>query len=190
MISKSHPYEVTHACRQTHMTGGAQCTVCAHPRIAEIDANLSDPPMSGYTKNARIFSLRTDAVRRHKMNGHVVKPSLRVTPSQPTEDTSITMSAVEVLSKTLKELNAVDSSELSGRELNIHIDLKRKVAVDLAKYQVAVDREGPAVKELRALEEMVIVGDEVLERFPEARKAIAQAVAEWKARRDTGEEGS
>jgi hypothetical protein len=170
------------------MTGGARCTVCDHPRIAEIDANLSDPPMSGYTKNARIFGLRTDAVRRHKMNGHVVKPKPPSAPQEPKEVEALPMSAVEVLSKTLKELNAVDSSELSGRELNIHIDLKRKVAVDLAKYQVAIDREGPAVKELRALEEMVLIGDEVLERFPEARRAISQAVAEWKARRTADED--
>jgi hypothetical protein len=181
------------------MTGGAACTVCAHPRVAEIDADLSFGPTSGYTRIAGIYSLRKDAVRRHKMNGHVRPQGAGASSSPlppPPEGADLgsimPKSAVEILSQTLDELSKVDTAGMSARELNVHVDLKRKVAVDLAKYQVAVDREGPAQKELRALEEMVIAGDEALERFPEARKAVADAVRDWKARREAGEaeEGS
>lgn len=172
------------------MVAGAQCTVCAHPRRAEIDADLSFGPTSGFTRVAGIYGLQKDAVRRHKVNGHVQRQSLapQAAPPDPGEAAP---SAVEVLAETLKQLSGVDVSGMSDRERNVHVDLKRRVAVDLAKYQVAVDREGPAQKELRALEEMVIAGDEALERFPDARAAVARAVAEWKARRAApGEEGS
>lgn len=169
------------------MTGGASCTVCAHPRIAEIDADLSFGPTSGYTRIAGIYSLRKDAVRRHKLNGHVVlaKAAAPQAPGAPP------VSAVDSLSSALAALEAVETKDMTTREYTVHVDLKRKVAVDLAKYQVAVDREGPAQKELRALEEMVLAGDEALEKFPEARRAVGQAVAEWKARREAGaQEGS
>ena len=166
------------------VVAGAACTVCAHPRIEEIDADLLDPVMSGYSRIARVYSLRKDAVRRHKVNGHVGSPVPVVDlPDAPEQPEVIVLSAVDVLKATLQELGQVDTAGMSPRELNVHVDLKRKVAVDLAKYQVAVDREGPAQRELRALEEMVIAGDEALEKFPEARRAVAQAVAEWKARR-------
>jgi hypothetical protein len=170
------------------------CTVCRHPRIAEIDADLLDPVRSGYARIAGAYSLRKDAVRRHKLNGHVAgsRPAAvarvvagtgpsRAEPRGSGDGAPI--SAVESLSASLRDLEAVDTSVLAPRELTVHVDLKRKVAVDLAKYQVAVDREGPAVRELRALEGMVLAGDEALERFPEARRAVAAAVAEWKARR-------
>lgn len=172
------------------MTVGAPCTVCAHPRRAEIDSDLSYGPTSGYARVAGTYALHKDAVRRHKVNGHVQKQAPAKAPA-PSAASFTPLSAVESLSATLQALNEVDTAGMSPRELNIHVDLKRKVAVDLAKYQVAVDREGPAQKELRALEEMVIAGDEALERFPEARAAVAHAVAIWKARREAGEqEGS
>lgn len=171
------------------MTAGAACTVCAHSRVGEIDSDLLDPVLSGYSRIARAYSLRKDAVRRHKLNGHVGVPFVAPPPGAPPGEV-IVLSAVDVLKETLRELGQVSTEGMSPRELNVHVDLKRKVAVDLAKYQVAVDREGPAQRELRALEEMVTAGDEALERFPEARRAVAQAVADWKARRAAPEEGS
>ncbi len=172
------------------VTQGAPCTVCRHPRIAEIDADLSYGPTSGYTRTARIYQLKVDAVRRHKMNGHVTNQSLNKPVNIAVTPGSAPLSAVESLSATLHALNGIDTADMTPRELNLHTDLKRKVAVDLAKYQVAIDKEGPAQRELRALEEMVIAGDEALENYPEARAAVAHAISQWKARRSQEDEGS
>ncbi len=126
------------------MTAGAPCTVCKHPRVAEIDADLSFGPTSGYTRVSRIYQLHVDAVRRHKMNGHVTRQSLNKPPvsvAQSVPPTSMTpLSAVESLNATLQALNAVYTTDMSARELNIHTDLKRKVAVDLAKYQAYLNQ--------------------------------------------------
>ena len=184
------------------MTAGAACTVCRHPRVAEIDADLRDPVRSGYTRIAGIYSLRKDAVRRHKQNGHMV-PLKSASQSDATisaRNSSLApevpgsgdlsapgaprRTAVEVLEAMLAAFDATDTSEFSPRELNVYNENKRRTAVDLAKYQVAIDREGPAQKELRALEEMVILMDEALERFPEAREAVAVATHAWKANRE------
>ncbi len=119
------------------------------------------------------------------INKHVIQPKVPSVSVQnaPQSGSQVPLSAVESLNASLQALEAVDTSGFSPREMTVHTDLKRRVAVDLAKYQIAIDREGPAQKELRALEEMVIAGDEALEKFPEARRAVAQAVAEWKLRR-------
>lgn len=165
--------------------GGQRCTVCAHPRVSEIDAQLSVPETSGYTRLASTYGLQKDAVRRHKASGHVRGVA---SGTSAAVDAIGDLTAVEVLEQLQRTLQATDTAGMSPRELNIHRDTQRRVAVDLAKYQVAVDREGPAQRELRALEEMVEVMDTALEGFPEARRAVATATHEWKARR--GREGA
>lgn len=181
------------------MTAGAACTVCASPRRAEVDADLSDPVLSGYTRTAAAYGLRKDAVRRHKLNGHVrpqapSPPARNSAPPPPPpgsgeepEPDARDLTAVQVLEKLLRTMNATATDDMSPRELNVHRDTQRRVAVDLAKYQVAIDREGPAERELRALEGMMIAGDEALEAFPDARAAVALAVKRWKALREAPE---
>ena len=187
------------------MTAGAACTVCASPSVASVDADLLDPVRSGYRRIAAAYGLRHDAVRRHKINGHIRAPSAAVVAAATVAARNSTLppqsvpssmddaprrTAVEVLEAMLHQMETMDTSEFSPRELNVYSENKRRTAESLAKHQVAQDREGPAQRELRALEEMVIAGDEALEQFPEARAAVALAIKQWKARRVDAPEGS
>ncbi len=177
------------------MTAGAPCTVCASPNVSLIDIDLQTPGKDGYLRVARTYQLQKDAVRRHKINGHVraqpvaARNSTLTPPPDPGDLPR--RSAVEVLEKMLHEMEQRDTTDFTPRELNVYSENKRRTAESLAKHQVAQDREGPAQRELRALEEMVNAGDEALEHFPEARAAVALAIKDWKARRGQEEkEGS
>lgn len=172
----------------TSVTGGAACTVCSHPRVAEIDADLL-VPTNGYAKLSRVWGVHREALSRHKRSGHVV-PQRALAPRQPqtlaplgSGEDEDPKTAVEVLEEILRDLRKTDTSGFTPREKNTYTEQVRRTAESLAKYQQAVDREGPAQKELRALEEMHNLALDELERFPEARRAVAGAVAAWKARR-------
>lgn len=173
------------------LTGGAACTVCSHPRVAEIDADLL-VPTNGYSKLSRVWGVHREALSRHKRSGHVVPgrataPQTLAPQGSGDEDEA---TAVEVLEEILRSLRKTDTSSFSPREKNTYTEQVRRTAESLAKYQQAQDREGPAQRELRALEEMHNEALDALESFPEARKAVARAIAQWKQRRETPQEAA
>ena len=114
------------------VTSGQACTVCASPHLHEVDADLQVPHLSGYARIAGLYGLRKDAVRRHKINGHV-RPPRPPSPAPPppagVEDASgdavghvVAATAVEVLEQLLRVLGETPTDGMSPRELNVHRD--------------------------------------------------------------------
>jgi hypothetical protein len=143
-------------------------------------------PTNGYTKLAGKYGLNREALSRHKRGGHVVPPQAgppRAPQSLGSGDGDADKTAVEVLEELLRALRSRDTSGFSPREVNVYTESVRRTAESLAKYQQTVDREGPAQRELRALEEMHNLMLDVLERHPDAKREVATEVRAWKARR-------
>jgi hypothetical protein len=64
---------------------GPKCTVCAHPRLKEINkALVGEKP--NFSAIARIFDLKRDNVRRHLENGHIPEKIAKAAEAQEALD--------------------------------------------------------------------------------------------------------
>jgi transposase-like protein len=60
---------------------GPKCTVCAHPKLQEINKALVGPKRN-FSAIARIFGLKRDSVRRHLEHGHIAEKITRAAEAQ------------------------------------------------------------------------------------------------------------
>lgn len=64
---------------------GIKCTVCAHPKLKEINKALV-APNPNFSAIARIFDLKRDNVRRHLEKGHVAEKITKAAAAQEALD--------------------------------------------------------------------------------------------------------
>lgn len=156
-----------------------RCGVCASPQLTAVDAWLqAGKPVLGA---AKAFGISRGSIRTHVTLGHVPQTPVS-TPAFPT--TGLTdVDPVVALQTRLNQLHATDTSTWSPAQIDRHNEQIRRTAESLSRMKPPADTEGPAVKALKALQEIVAVQMEVIERYPEVRREISEALQAWKRER-------
>jgi len=147
-----------------------KCTVCYHEKRAEIEeAILKGDTLRAIATN---FNVSTEAVRRHKNNGHMGKIVLGASEVQVIERSNDLFSQIEYWSNEIQEIyrSAKDENEKTVA-LNA-IDKAMKI-VALTGQMKQMFYEVKAIKEFQ--EEIIKILGEV---SPKARKTFIQRVQE------------
>lgn len=176
------------------MPAMVRCSVCLHPQVRDVDLWLRDATGRSQTRSkiAAKFGLGPPALARHMRHGHhkteaqwqaldVQRAQARaasVTPPAPAAGTD----GIAQLEKLLGDLAAVDTSQYTPRDRNVHQDQLRRTAEALARLKPPADREGPAQEQVKALTGLMEVYDRVLDRHPEIQLELAEALHAWRSR--------
>lgn len=163
------------------------CSVCTHPRRVEIDKLLA----SHREPNRRIaatFGLSEAAVRRHAVGGHIARRVARAAAANEAGRADTLLREAEKLR--VRALSNLDTAEASGdlravalllRECRAALELLGRMAAELEGRPVALsDAQFLETEQWRAFSGLL---DDVLDAFPQARAALAAALAAAQARR-------
>lgn len=77
---------------------GLKCSVCAHPKIKEIDKALVGPKPN-FSAIARVFGIKRDNVRRHLENGHVIEKIAKAAAAQEALEADDLLKEFETIQK-------------------------------------------------------------------------------------------
>lgn len=152
-----------------------RCLTCAHPRLADIDELLRrDVP---FATISRRMDVSARSLRGHFGDGHV-PPAPEGPPSVESVRGGGDADPARALQDVLNALVAQDTATMSESARTRHADQVRRAAESLAKMQPEdVDSR---VRELTEERDGLLTRSRavatVLERFPEARSAVAEAL--------------
>lgn len=156
-----------------------RCSICKHQSVEAIDALIQ----SGRSLNAiaKAMTVGADSLQRHVRNGHVKVPASASVP-MPVTPASGDIDPQEDFRQQLAALDAIQATSPS-QQLAV-LEARRRVVAEMAKAVTPKDAEGPAQRALKVTEAMFAVQNEVIDRHPEIRREVSEALRAWKARRD------
>ncbi len=156
---------------------GRPCTVCQHPELAEIDAELVTK-RDGYRVIALRWGVSRDALRRHQAAGHVSEALVQLGATKREQAASTVMGRVQALVETTEELLA--GAKTAGsvvqalaciRELRGLLELQGKATGELRPDGAVT------VLNVQSNPEWVVIRTAMLEAlvaYPPARQAVAE----------------
>lgn len=163
-----------------------RCGVCASPQLTAVDAWLqAGKSVLGAEK---AFKISRGSLRTHVRLGHVPQTQVQ-TPAFPTSGLE-DVDPVVALQTRLNQLHATDTSTWSPAQIDRHNEQIRRTAESLSRMKPPTDLEGLTTRKLKVLQELFDAQNEVIDRHPEIRKEVADAIRAVKARREaetTGE---
>lgn len=147
---------------------GANCTVCAHPRVSEVNADCNAGILSSRKIAAR-WGLSKDAVNRHRYKLHegVVSPAQRGATQPPAQ----TVSEIDTLRAMKTQLEA----EMAQRPRSDTSRELRQVVSRIAEIEGSDRPREASLSDVAGLAEQVARWFRALERYPEAREAMLAA---------------
>ena len=162
----------------------SRCGVCASPQLPAVDAWLqAGKPVLGA---AKAFGISRGSIRTHVSLGHVPQTPVSA-PAFPTTGLA-DVDPVVALQTRLNQLHATDTSTWSPAQIDRHNEQIRRTAESLSRMKPPTDLEGPNTRKLKALQELFDAQNEVIDRHPEIRSEVADAIRALKARREAESE--
>ena len=134
---------------------GPKCTVCAHPKLKEINKALVGPKPN-FSAIARIFDLKRDSVRRHLADGHVAEKIAKAAEAQEALEADDLLNEIRETERITKDI------------IKAAMDRKKTVEDDngTKKKEAAPDHE-TALKALARREKQIELKGKVLGAFKE-----------------------
>ncbi len=154
------------------------CSVCQHPDVADIDAELVRG-ISPYQLEARHSALSHDAIRRHKGGGHIPNKLLKAQAVEEVTAADVLLADIATIrAAAFRALDKAEESEDTPNLLRAIREARENVRV-LGELHGRLNA-GTTVNILIAPQVQALILD-ALDRYPEARLAVAEALAEIEA---------
>jgi len=144
---------------------GPRCTICEHPRRAEIDADLRQRSVAVVSK---AFDVSRSALGRHRKHLGTADDAPLVIDDAPVDPRALTVDVLKALRACLKGTGRA-SVPAVAKAIGPHARLLARLDGQLEITQAQIVRSRP-------WRELMALLDEVLERHPEAAKEWALAL--------------
>lgn len=131
---------------------GPKCTVCAHPKLKEINKALVGPKPN-FSAIARIFGLKRDNVRRHLENGHIAEKITKAAEAQEALDADDLLGEIQETERITKDI------------ITAAMDRKKKVREGGMEKTIKAPDHDTALKALARREKQIELKGKVLGAF-------------------------
>jgi hypothetical protein len=121
---------------------GPKCTVCAHPKLKEINKALVGPKPN-FSAIARIFNLKRDNVRRHLENGHIAEKIAKAAEAQEAleaDDLLLEIRETEEITKGI--ITSAMSRKIYDRDGNLRTGDHETALKALARREKQIELKG------------------------------------------------